>query len=79
MIAKHYVFLEKESGTFCLERQFRLKSHYVAKDTFEVDKFCWQLRDGINGMVENHVKFECVSNLSKKRKNGTNEADCREK
>ena len=46
-----------------------LKSYFVAKETFnEVDEFCWQLRDGINEMVENHVKFDCVSNLSKKER-----------
>ena len=62
-------FVEKEPGTFCLDKQFRLKSYFVAKETFnEVDEFCWQLRDGINEMVENHVKFDCVSNLSKKER-----------
>ena len=41
----------------------------MAKDTFnEVDEFCWQLRDGINEMVENHVKKDVISNLSFKEK-----------
>ena len=41
----------------------------MVKETFnKVDEFCWQLRDGINEMVENHVKFDCVSNLSKKER-----------
>ena len=61
-------FVEKEPGTFCLDKQFRLKNYFVAKETFnEVDEFCWQLRDGINEMVENHVKFDCVSTLAEKR------------
>ena len=34
----------------------------MARDTFnEVNEFCWQVRDGINEMVENHVKFDCVN------------------
>ena len=46
-----------------------LKKHFVEKDTFnEVDKFCWQLRDGINEIVENHIKYDHSSNLSTKEK-----------
>ena len=34
-------FTETTPGTYCLNKQFRLKNHYVAKDTFnEVDEFC---------------------------------------
>ena len=37
----------------------------MAKDTFnEVDEFCWQLRDGINEIIENQVKRDVSSNLS---------------
>ena len=39
----------------------------MAKDTYnEVDEFCWQLRDGIDNIVENTVKFDIQTNLSKK-------------
>ena len=59
-------FVETTPGTFCLNKQFHLKSHYVAKDTFnEVDEFCWQLRDGINDIVENQIKFDCSEYKSK--------------
>ena len=62
-------FSETTPGTFCLDKQFHLKSHFVAKDTYnEVDEFCWQLRDGINEMVENHVKKDVISNLNFKEK-----------
>ena len=62
-------FVEKEPGTFYLDKQLRLKSYFVAKETFnKVDEFCWQLRDGINETVENHVKFDCVFNLSKEER-----------
>ena len=58
-------FCGNQPGTFCFDKQFRLKSHYVAKDTFdEVNEFCWQLTDGFNELVENRVKLDCVSNLS---------------
>jgi len=41
----------------------------VAKDTFnETDEFCWQLKDGINSIVENQIKFDCSVNLSTKEK-----------
>jgi hypothetical protein len=46
-------FSETTSGTFCLDKQFHLKKHFVASNTFnEVDEFCWQLRDGINNIIE---------------------------
>ena len=62
-------FTETTPGTFCLNKQFCLKNHYVAKDTFnEVDEFCWQLRDGINEIVENHIKYDYSFNLSTKEK-----------
>ena len=62
-------FAETTPGTFCLNKQFHLKNHYVAKDTFnEVDEFCWQLRDGINDIVENQIKFDYSVNLSTKEK-----------
>ena len=32
------------------------------------NNFDLKVRDGINEMVENHVKFDCVSNLSKKER-----------
>ena len=69
--SKTQCFLWKTNQNFCLDRQFRLKSHYVAKDTFnEVDEFCWQLitRHGIKEMVETHVKSDCVTNRSKKKR-----------
>ena len=54
---------------FCLNKQFRLKNHHVAKDTCnEIDEFFWQLKDGINDIVENHIKFDCYVNLSTKEK-----------
>ena len=60
-------FSETTPGTFCLDKQFHLKKHFVAKDTYnEVDEFCWQLRDGIDNIVENTVKFDIQTNLSKK-------------
>ena len=38
----------------------------MVKETFnEVNEFCWLLRDGINELVENHIKFDVVTNLSK--------------
>ena len=41
----------------------------MATNTYnEVDEFCWQLRDGINDIVENVVKFDGNSNLSEKEK-----------
>ena len=62
-------FVETTPGTFGRNKQFHLKNYFVAKDTFnEVDEFCWQLRDGINEMVENHVKKDVISNLSFKEK-----------
>ena len=62
-------FSETTPGTFCLDKQFHLKKHFVAPHTFnEVDEFCWQLRDGINDIIENNVKFDNTSNLSVKEK-----------
>ena len=62
-------FSEITPGTFCLDKQFHLKKHFVAPNTFnEVDEFCWQLRDGINDIVENIVKFDNTSNLRVKEK-----------
>ena len=38
-------FVETTPRMFCLNKQFRLKNHYVAKDTFnEIDEFCWPLK-----------------------------------
>ena len=34
----------------------------------EIDEFCWQLRDGINDIVENLAKSDINSNLSVKEK-----------
>ena len=69
-------FVETTPRMFCLNKQFRLKNHHVAKDTFnETDEFCWQLKDGINDIVENQIKFDCSVNLSTK-KNGTSQIDC---
>jgi len=49
-------FVETTPRMFCLNKQFRLKNHHVAKDTFnETDEFCWQLKDGINDIVENQI------------------------
>ena len=54
---------------FCLNKQFRLKNQHVAKDTLnETDEFCLQLKDGINDIVENQIKFDCSVNLSTKEK-----------
>ena len=62
-------FMETTPRMFCLNKQFRLKNHHVAKDTFnETDEFCWQLKDGINDIVENQIKFDCSVNLSTKEK-----------
>ena len=62
-------FSETTPGTFCLDKQFHLKSHFVAKDSYnEIDEFCWQLRDGINDLIENQVKFDVTSNRSGKEK-----------
>ena len=62
-------FVETTPRMFCLNKQFRLKNHHVAKDTFnETDEFCWQLKDGINDIVENQIKFDCSVNLSTKEK-----------
>ena len=69
-------FVETTPGTYCLNKQFRLKNYFVARDSSpEIDKFCWQLRDGINDIVENYAKFDCNSNLSIKRKTGTSQTD----
>jgi len=62
-------FTETSPGTFCLQKQFQLKKHFVSRDTFnEIDEFCWQLRDGINEIIENQVKFDVNSNLSSMEK-----------
>ena len=62
-------FSETTPGTFCLDKQFHLKKHFVAPHTFnEVDVSCWQLRDGINDIIENIVKFDNTANLSIKEK-----------
>ena len=38
----------------------------MAKDTFnEIGEFCWQLKDGINDIVENQIKFDCSEYKSK--------------
>ena len=59
-------FVETTPRMFCLNKQFRLKNHHVAKDTFnETDEFCWQLKDGINDFVENQIKFDCSEYKSK--------------
>ena len=74
-------FVETTPRMFCLNKQFRLKNHHVAKDTFnETDKFCWQLKDGINNIVENQSKFDCFCQSEYKRKtalqNSTSQNDC---
>ena len=41
-LQNNLVFSETTPGTFCLDKQFHLKTHFVAKDTYnEVDEFCW--------------------------------------
>ena len=68
-LQKKMYFLETSPGTFCLDKQFHLKNRFVAENTYnEVDEFCWQLRDGINELIENQVKFDVTSNLSGKEK-----------
>ena len=65
---KQMFFMETSPGT-CLQKQFQLKKHFVSRDTFnEVDEFCWQLRDGINEIIENQVKCDIDSNLSGREK-----------
>ena len=45
------------------------KSISMWQGTFnKVDELCWQLKDGINELVQNYVKFECVTTHSKKEK-----------
>jgi len=62
-------FTETSPGTFCLQKQFQLKKHFVSRDTFnEVDEFCWQLRDEINEIIEKQVKYDVNSNLSSMEK-----------
>ena len=62
-------FVETTPGTYCLNKQFCLKNYFVARDSSpEIDEFCWQLRDGINDIVENFAKNDVNSNLSEKEK-----------
>ena len=62
-------FVESTTGTYCLNKQFRLKNYFVARESSnEIDEFCWQLRDGINDIVENLAKHDVTSNLSGKEK-----------
>ena len=62
-------FLETSPGIFCLDKQFHLKNRFVAENTYnEVDEFCWQLRDRINEIIENQVKYVISSNLSSIKK-----------
>ena len=62
-------FVETTQGTYFLNKQFRLKNYFVAKESAnEIDEFCWQLRDGINDIVENVVQSDVSSNLSGKEK-----------
>jgi hypothetical protein len=62
-------FVETTPGTYCLNKQFHLKNYFVAKESSkEIDEFCWQLRDGINDIVENLAKSDINSNLSVKEK-----------
>ena len=62
-------FVETTAGTYCLNKQFRLKNYFVARDSSpEIDEFCWQLRDGINDIMENFAKNDVSSNLSEKEK-----------
>ena len=62
-------FVETTPGTYCLNKQFRLKNYFVARESSnEIDEFCWQLRDGINDIVEKLAKHDVSSNLSGKEK-----------
>ena len=62
-------FSETSPGTFKLNKQFHLKTHFVSKETFnEVDEFCWLLRDGISNLVEKFIKSDFSTNLCKKEK-----------
>ena len=68
-------FVETTPRMFCLNKQFRLKNQHVAKDTLnETDEFCWQLKDGINDIVENKINLIFLSILVQK-KNGTSQID----
>ena len=61
--------METTPGSYCLIQQFRLKNYFVARNSSpEIDEFCWQLRDGINDIVENFAKNDVSSNLSEKEK-----------
>ena len=56
-------FVETTPGTYCLNKQFHLKNYFVARESSnEIDEFCWQLRDGINDIVENLAKNDVSSN-----------------
>ena len=49
-------FVETTPRMSCLNKQFRLKNHHVAKGKFnEMDEFCWQLKDGINDLSLIHI------------------------
>ena len=62
-------FVETTPRTYFLNKQFRLKNHFVAKDiSNEIYVFCLQLRDGNNDIIKNQVKFDVSSNLSGKEK-----------
>ena len=62
-------FSETSPGTFRLDKQFHLKSHFVLKETFnEVHEFCWLLRDGISDLVIKFIKHDSTSNLCEKEK-----------
>ena len=66
---KTVCFCGNYSGNILLNKQFRPNNHFVTKNTSnEIDEFCWQLRDGINEIIENQVKFDINSNLSGKEK-----------
>ena len=72
-------FVETTPGTYCLNKQFRLKNYFVARESSnEIDDFCWQLRDGINDIIDNLTKHDVSSNLSGKEKT-TSQIDYRKK
>ena len=54
-VTQQNVFLETTPGTVYLAKQFDAKA-------------IWQLREGINDVIENQMKFDFTSNLRGKEK-----------
>ena len=66
---KTVCFCGNYSGNVLFKQTISCQKSFVAKDKFnEIDEFCWQLKDGINNIVENQIKVDCSVNLSTKEK-----------